>query len=180
MIDEYPRKQNCLYKIRNFTYLTLYGNSSKNQLRTNESIKTPKEQFMKYLMSILLVLSGASAMVCSAQTAEVDSRLPVIFELGEFEVQMDNESLVHKTQLLTACDYDIELAYHIGFYLKPNSKNLDRKEFAAFLKSFVNNYSFPHTFNEPFSHYGSAGFPTAAYEVPAPAVDTSSASSGGN
>ena len=172
---------------------------------------------MKYLLSILLVLSGAMTMVCSAQTAEVDSRLPVIFQLGEFEVQMDNESLTHKTQLLTACDYDIELAYgkwismvkemeaysnsigydingvkvwlniffesngqigHIGYYLKPNSKNLDRQEFAAFLKSFVNNYSFPHTFNEPFSHYGSAGFPTSAYEVPSQTPDTSSAGRG--
>ncbi len=129
---------------------------------------------------------------------------------------MDDESRLHKTQLLTACDYDIELAYgkwismikemeaysnridfdingvkvwlnvffekngqigHIGFYLKPNSKNVDNTEFAAFLKSFVNNYSFPHTFDLPFSHYGSAGFPTAAYEVPV-RVDTSSAGQG--
>lgn len=172
---------------------------------------------MKYLISLLLILSGALATECIAQTSEVESRLPTIFQLGEFEVQMDEKSLEHKTQLLTACDYDIELAYgkwismvkemeaysksigydingvkvwlnvffepngkigHLGYYLKPNSKNLDRKEFAAFLKSFVNNYSFPHAYKEPFAHYGSAGFPTSAYEVPARAVDTSSAGRG--
>lgn len=168
---------------------------------------------MKSIISLLLAFGLSSVISLNAQTATQGKPvLPVIFQLGEFEPQMDDESRIHKTQLLTACEYDIELAYgkwismikeieaystridfdingvkvwlnvfyekngqigHIGYYLKPNSKNVDRKEFAAFLKSFVNNYSFPHTFNLPFSHYGSAGFPTASYEAPIPA-DTSS------
>lgn len=174
---------------------------------------------MKNILSLSIVLLLSSVMMLRAQTTTQGvPTLPVIFQLGEFEPQMDDESRVHKTQLLTACDYDIELAYgkwismikemeaysnriafdingvkvwlnvfyekngqigHIGYYLKPNSRNVDRDEFAAFLKSFVNNYSFPHTFEKPFSHYGSAGFPTAAYESPV-RVDTSSAGRGGN
>lgn len=171
---------------------------------------------MRYLFSLFLILGLGLSVDCQAQAAQTASELPAIFQLGEYEAQMDEESLVHKTQLLTACDYDIELAYgkwismikemeayanriaydikgvkvwlnvfyepngkigHIGFYLKPNSRNLDRKEFGAFLKSFVNNYSFPHTFSNPFSHYGSAGFPTSAYEAPV-RPDTTSAGGG--
>lgn len=172
---------------------------------------------MKYILSLLVAFTLSSIVTLGAQTAVQGTPvLPVIFQLGEFEPQMDEESRLHKTQLLTACDYDIELAYgkwismikeiesysnridfdikgvkvwlnvfyekngeigHLGYYLKPNSRNVDKKEFAAFLKSFVNNYSFPHTFSEPFSHYGSAGFPTSAYEVPI-SVDTSSAGKG--
>ncbi len=172
---------------------------------------------MKSILSLLLIFGLSSIILLSAQTTvQVEPTLPQIFKLGEFEKQMDDESRAHKTQLLTACEYDIELAYgkwismikemeaysnridydirgvkvwlnvfyekngqigHIGFYLKPNSKNIDTTEFAAFLKSFVNNYSFPHTYTAPFSHYGSAGFPTSAYEVPVQ-VDTTSAGRG--
>ena len=172
---------------------------------------------MKSILSLIIAFGLSSISILEAQTAvQGKPVLPVIFQLGEFEPQMDDESRLHKTQLLTACDYDIELAYgkwismikeieaysnriafdingvkvwlnvfyekngqigHIGYYLKPNSRNIDNKDFAAFLKSFVNNYSFPHTFTEPFSHYGSAGFPTASYEAPV-RVDTSSAGRG--
>lgn len=131
------------------------------------------------------------------------TRLPKVFLLGEFEVQMDQQAMLHKTNLLKACDNDIELAYskwismvkeieayakkigfeingvkvwlnifyhpngkiaNIGYHLKPNSRNINGEEFAAFLRSFVNNYTFPHNYNLPFSHYGSAGFPTFAFE----------------
>lgn len=142
----------------------------------------------------------------SAQVANSPgNQLPKVYQLGEYEVQMDAQAMVHKAQLLTACDYDIEMAYgkwismikemeayanrinfdlngakvwlnvffeakgkiaNIGFYLKPNSRNIDRDEFNAFLRSFTNQYTFPHIFSEPYSHYGSAGFPTSAYETP--------------
>ena len=171
---------------------------------------------MKVFFSFLIVLGLTTGVSLQAQTAvqQNETSLPVIFQLGDFEKEMDKQSMVHKAQLLTACEFDIEMAYgkwismikemeaysnridfdikgvkvwlnvfynpngkiaHIGFYLKPNSKNIDRTEFGAFLKSFVNNYTFPHTFDQPFSHYGSAGFPTAAYERPVAPKDTSSA-----
>ena len=174
---------------------------------------------MKGITTILLIIGLSSfhtTVFGQTMVKQGEPLLPVIFQLGEFEVQMDQEAMVHNTQLLTACEFDIEMAYgkwismikemeayskrinfdingvkvwlnvfyekngqigHIGYYLKPNSRNLDRDEFAAFLKSFVNNYTFPHTYKEPFSHYGSAAFPTAAYETPT-RVDTSSAGKG--
>ena len=173
---------------------------------------------MKCITTILLIMGLSSLAMLNAQPSanQGEPQLPAIFQLGEFEVQMDREAMVHQTQLLTACEFDIEMAYgkwismikemeaysnrinfdingvkvwlnvfyektgqigHIGYYLKPNSRNIDRDEFAAFLKSFVNNYTFPHSYKEPFSHYGSAGFPTAAYETPT-RVDTSSAGKG--
>ncbi len=67
---------------------------------------------MKYILSLLVAFTLSSIVTLGAQTAVQGTPvLPVIFQLGEFEPQMDEESRLHKTQLLTACDYDIELAY---------------------------------------------------------------------
>ena len=49
---------------------------------------------------------------------------------------------------------------HIAYYLKPNSRNVDRDEFRAFLSSFMNHYVFPLKTKKGFAHYGSAAFPT--------------------
>lgn len=49
---------------------------------------------------------------------------------------------------------------HIGYYLKPNSRNVDRKELTAFLTDFVNNYYLPAEYESNFSHYSGAAFPT--------------------
>ncbi|MBT8219667.1 MAG: hypothetical protein KJP00_07580 [Bacteroidia bacterium] len=168
-----------------------------------------------FVFMFILVLTGFYSYGNHPDLAQDSVRLPKVFLLGEYEVQMDQQSLVHSTNLLKACDDDIELAYakwismvkeieayakkiefdingvkvwlnvfyssngkiaHIGYHLKPNSRNISKAEFAAFLRSFVNNYTFPHTYDKPFSHYGSAGFPTFAFEGSRP--DTSSAGKG--
>ena len=51
---------------------------------------------------------------------------------------------------------------HIGFYLKPNSRNINQDELASFLRDFVNNYYVPRDFESNFSHYSGSGvaFPT--------------------
>jgi hypothetical protein len=49
---------------------------------------------------------------------------------------------------------------HIAFYLKPNSRNIKMEEMSAFLTDFVNNYYVPIQFDENFSHYSGAAFPT--------------------
>ena len=48
---------------------------------------------------------------------------------------------------------------HIAFFLKPNSKNVDRVELGAFLTDFMNHYTFPVTAKDKFSHYSGASFP---------------------
>lgn len=48
---------------------------------------------------------------------------------------------------------------HIGYYLKPQSRNISTAELTAFFKSFSNNYQFPLIETRKYSHYGSASFP---------------------
>lgn len=49
---------------------------------------------------------------------------------------------------------------HIAFYLKPNSRNVKTEEMTAFLTDFVNNYHLPVQYENSFSHYSGATFPT--------------------
>ncbi len=48
---------------------------------------------------------------------------------------------------------------NIGFYPKPNSKNIKNEDMAAFLTSFCKTYKFPMTAAVNFSHYSTANFP---------------------
>jgi hypothetical protein len=48
---------------------------------------------------------------------------------------------------------------HIGYYLKPQSRNINTAELTAFFKSFSNHYQFPLIEAKNYSHYGSASFP---------------------
>jgi hypothetical protein len=50
---------------------------------------------------------------------------------------------------------------HIGFYLKPNSRNIDIQSMRSFLASFTMQYRFPLTSNADYSHYFSVSFPWA-------------------
>lgn len=49
---------------------------------------------------------------------------------------------------------------HIGYYLKPNSKNIRKEEMAAFFKGFINHYKSPLVTTRKYSNYASANFPT--------------------
>lgn len=49
---------------------------------------------------------------------------------------------------------------YIGFYLKPNSRNVKPEELSAFFSSFIKNYKMPVSANSKFYHNGSATFPT--------------------
>ncbi len=49
---------------------------------------------------------------------------------------------------------------NIVYYPKPNSKNMDFSLLSSFLADFVASYQFALTNDKPFSHYGSASFPT--------------------
>jgi hypothetical protein len=48
---------------------------------------------------------------------------------------------------------------HIGFHLKPSSKNVDTDELKDFLTGFASNYRLPLTSELQFSHYSSFSFP---------------------
>lgn len=49
---------------------------------------------------------------------------------------------------------------NIVYYPKPNSKNMDFTLLSTFLGDFASSYQFTLTNDKPFSHYGSASFPT--------------------
>lgn len=48
---------------------------------------------------------------------------------------------------------------HIGFHLKPNSKNIDLAEFRTFLKNFSKEYQFPLVAEKGYAHYSTFSFP---------------------
>lgn len=48
---------------------------------------------------------------------------------------------------------------HLGYLLRPDSRNVDTLELAAVLKTFMKKYTFPVTSGEKFSHYTGANFP---------------------
>lgn len=49
---------------------------------------------------------------------------------------------------------------NIVYYPKPNSKNMDFTLLSRFLADFASSYQFSISNEKPFSHYGSASFPT--------------------
>ena len=49
---------------------------------------------------------------------------------------------------------------HLGFYPKPNSRNIPEEQLVAFFKNFVSQYHFPEKTKEGFQHSASASFPT--------------------
>ncbi|MBI1227566.1 MAG: hypothetical protein GC192_20200 [Bacteroidetes bacterium] len=48
---------------------------------------------------------------------------------------------------------------HIGFYLKPNSRNVSTELMKNFLEGFAKQYRLPLKYSKKFSHYASFAFP---------------------
>ena len=48
---------------------------------------------------------------------------------------------------------------HVVYFLKPQSKNIDRRFLDALINEFAEIYQFPMTYPGNFSHYGIANFP---------------------
>ncbi len=49
---------------------------------------------------------------------------------------------------------------HLGYFLRPNSRNVPAEELTAFFKSFIRQYKFPVSSERKFAHYTKASFPT--------------------
>jgi len=49
---------------------------------------------------------------------------------------------------------------YLGYYLKPNSRNIKVEELNAFFINFIKNYQMKITYTGRFYHNGSAAFPT--------------------
>jgi len=49
---------------------------------------------------------------------------------------------------------------HLGYHLRPNSKNVDTSELTTFLESFIEQYRFPLTTDTNYTLYTSTSYPT--------------------
>jgi hypothetical protein len=54
---------------------------------------------------------------------------------------------------------------HMGYHLKPNSRNIDVEELNAFFSSFSNQYEFPLLTDSKFSHYTTVSFPVFSRRI---------------
>ena len=54
---------------------------------------------------------------------------------------------------------------HIGYLLRPDSRNIDPLELAAFFKTFKGRYTLPLSSSKKFSHYTGANFPIYSEKV---------------
>lgn len=66
---------------------------------------------------------------------------------------------------------------HIGFYLKPNSKNVAIERFKVFLDGFAKKHKLPLKYNKKFSHYSSFSFPLIRHD---PVYDVSKSTAKAN
>jgi hypothetical protein len=55
---------------------------------------------------------------------------------------------------------------YMCYHLRPNSKNIDLKEFESFLLSFVQSYRFPLQHTQTYSLYTSTAFPPYYKKMP--------------
>lgn len=127
--------------------------------------------------------------------------LPKVFVLGEYETEYEQLIATYDTNLLVACNNDMQGAFkkwvsmlkemeayanqmeydidgvkfwihvfwdkngrikHLAYHLRPNSRSVKTDELSTFLTSFINQYRFPLTTKENFSHYSTAYFPLSA------------------
>ena len=54
---------------------------------------------------------------------------------------------------------------HVGYLLRPDSRNIDELEMAAFFKTFMGRYKLPVSSSKKFSHYTGANFPIYSEKV---------------
>ena len=54
---------------------------------------------------------------------------------------------------------------HIGFYLKPNSRNVPTELMKNFLEGFAKQYKLPLKYSKKFSHYASFSFPLVRHQA---------------
>ncbi len=54
---------------------------------------------------------------------------------------------------------------HIGYLLRPDSRNVDPLKLTAFFKTFMEKYKLPLSSNKKFSHYTGANFPIYSEKV---------------
>lgn len=104
--------------------------------------------------STLLEASGGDMEAAFGKLTSMMSEMEAYADLSGFDLKGINAWM----HFFWRKDGTIE---HIGFHLKPNSRNVDTDELKNFLAEFANNYRFPLAASVNFAHYSSFSFPMA-------------------
>ncbi len=84
----------------------------------------------------------------------------MLSEMEAYAESIDFDLLGVKIWLMVFWNENGQIDY-LGYHLKPNSKQVDRPDMRAFLKSFSNRFEMPLRARVKYTHNGSAQFPTA-------------------
>lgn len=90
-----------------------------------------------------------------------DKWMDLLGAMEDFSEEIDYDIRGLKTYMYVFWNADGTIA-HLGFFPKPNSRNIEIAELKAFFKQFVRQYRMPISAATGFSHYASAAFPTFA------------------
>lgn len=162
-----------------------------------------------YTMLLLTTWNFCYAMNPTMFVIAAKDSLPRVFLLGEKDREFEQAKVLYNTNLVEACQGDMETAYytwmhmmkkletfakqqgyeldglkmwlyvfwnkdgsiaHVGYFLKPNSRNLREDELPKLNKLFENftkNYRFPVKSDKGFSNYTHANFPILLERLPA-------------
>ena len=83
----------------------------------------------------------------------------MIYDIEQYSKQIDFDVNGVKMWLYVFWNNDGTIN-HIAYHLKPNSRNVSDSSMTEFLDRFIADYAFPLQASAPYSHYGSASFPT--------------------
>jgi hypothetical protein len=144
----------------------------------------PNSQDPELLPKVFLI--GQHEILCRQMADEstdmlldvCDNSLQLAFEswtkmLSEMEQMADNLNFDMKgikvwINIFWEADGQIK---HIVYYPKPNSKNIEYEELSAFFTYFINNSTSTLKHDKPFSHYGSASFPSLVKRTASQMID---------
>ncbi len=97
--------------------------------------------------------------VCNFDTQKAfDTWLNMMQEMQEYSKKIRFDVKGVKVWLHVFWNEDGSIS-HIGYLLRPDSRNIDALELAAFFKTFMDRYKLPVTSGKKFSHYTGANFP---------------------
>ena len=93
-----------------------------------------------------------------------DSWMDMMQEMQEYSKKIRFDIKGVKVWLHVYWNEDGSLS-HVGYLLRPDSRNIDELEMAAFFKTFMGRYKLPVSSSKKFSHYTGANFPIYSEKV---------------
>lgn len=96
--------------------------------------------------------------------AAFDNWLSMLIEMEKYAEKLRFDLNGVKLYLHVFWNFDGSID-HIGYLLRPDSRNISQAELGAFFKTFMKKYKFPLTSSKKFNHYTGANFPVYSQKV---------------